>query len=134
MKTVYTQVWRQVQALFVFFVPISLLLSVPNFNCPSAALAFFLASSPIHQYSVFNFDLMKVNFYLKKLFLTGHKAKLGKIPRQIKIPVILLWNKHKGQILNWLNLNSVDHEYAESHVSLWKVEWFLTATIYIITV
>lgn len=73
-------------------------------------------------------------FYLKKLFLSGHKAKLGKVPRQIKNPVILLWKEHKGQILNCLNLNSVDHEPAESHVSLRKPDWFLIATIYVITV
>lgn len=60
-ETVYAELWRQVQALF-FFIPISLLLPVPNLNCPSAALAPFLACSLVCQHSALNLDLMKVDF------------------------------------------------------------------------
>lgn len=70
------------------FVPISLLLSVPNFNSPSAALAFFLTSSPIHQHSVFNFDLMKVNPSKKpeEVIFDWTQGKAGENPKTNKNP------------------------------------------------
>lgn len=99
------------------------------FSHPCSFFCLFPCTLTLH----FQFWSDEGRFYLK-LFLTGHKAKLGKVPRQIKILVILLWNEHKGQIFNCLNLNSVDHEPAESHVSLRKLDWFLITTICIITV
>lgn len=101
---------------------------------PFSCLSSFSCLFPHMPTLCFQFRSNEGRFYLKKLFLTGHKAKLGKVPRQIKTPVILLWNKHKGQILNCLNLNSMDHEPTESHVSLQKLDWLLIATIYIITI